>query len=73
MLHNIGPINVRTNFEINRYKIDEFRKYSKIVFYLTSRDAKTVLRTSWAEFDFPGSFRDENNVLRFYAKSNAAP
>ena len=31
-----------TNFEINRHKIDEVRKYVKIVFYLTSRDAKTL-------------------------------
>ena len=42
MLHRIGPINVCTDFEINRYKIDEVRKYAKIVFYLTSRDAKTL-------------------------------
>ena len=44
MLYSIGPINVCTDFEINRYKIDEVRKYAKIVFYLiylTSRDAKT--------------------------------
>ena len=27
--------------------IDEFRKYAKIVFYLTSRDTKMVRRTSW--------------------------
>ena len=35
-VHSIGPINVCTNFEINQYKIDEFRKRAKIVFYLTS-------------------------------------
>ena len=29
--HSIGPINVSTNFEINRYKIDEFRKHAKAV------------------------------------------
>ena len=40
MIHSIGPINVCTNFEINRYKIDEVRKYTKIVFYLTLCDAK---------------------------------
>ena len=35
-----------TDFEINRYKIDEFRKTCKNrMFYLTSRDAKTVRRT----------------------------
>ena len=47
MIHSIGPINVCTNFEINRYKIDEVRKYAKIVFYLKSRDAKTVGRMTW--------------------------
>ena len=36
----IGSINVCANFEINRYQIHEFRKHAKIVFYLTSRDAK---------------------------------
>ena len=36
-----------TNFEINRYKIDEFRKDEKNrIFYLTSRDANRVCRTS---------------------------
>ena len=50
MLHSIGPINVCTDFEINRYKIDEVRQYAKIVFYFiyfTSRDAKTLGHASW--------------------------
>ena len=34
-VHSICVINVCTNFEIKRYKIDEFRKHAKIVFYLT--------------------------------------
>ena len=46
MIHIICPINVCTDFEINRYKIDQVRKYAEIVFYLTSRDAKTVRRAS---------------------------
>ena len=29
MIHSIGPINVCTDFEINRYKIDKFRKHEK--------------------------------------------
>ena len=28
-VHSICPINVCINFEINRYKIDEFRKHAK--------------------------------------------
>ena len=43
-------INVCTDFEINRYKIDEVRKYAKIVFYLiylTSCDTKTLRHASW--------------------------
>ena len=50
MLYSIGPINVCTDFEINRYKIDEVRKYANIAFYLiylTSRDAKTLRHASW--------------------------
>ena len=42
MLYSIGPINVCTDFEINQYKIDEVRKYAKIVFYLTSRDIYSI-------------------------------
>ena len=45
MLYSIGPINVCTDFEINRYKIDEVRIYAKIAFYLiylTLRDAKML-------------------------------
>ena len=36
-VHSIDPVNVCTNFEINRYKIDEFRP----CVYLTSRDPNT--------------------------------
>ena len=32
ILYSIGPINVCTDFEINRYKIDEVRKYANIAF-----------------------------------------
>ena len=28
-IHSIGTINVCTNFEINRYTIDDFRKHAK--------------------------------------------
>ena len=54
MLYSIGPINVCTDFEINRYKIDEVRKYANIAFYLiylTSRDAKTLRHASWGHFE----------------------
>ena len=34
MIHSIGPINVCTDFEINRYKIDEFRKHAKILCFI---------------------------------------
>ena len=43
MLYSIGPINVCTDFEINRYKIDEVRKYAKIVFYLIYLMGTTAL------------------------------
>ena len=50
MLYSICPMNVCTDFEINRYKIDEVRTYAKIAFYLiylTSCDAKTLRHASW--------------------------
>ena len=34
MIHNIGQIIVCTDFEINRYRIDEVRKYAKIVCFI---------------------------------------
>ena len=46
MIHIICPMNVCTDVEINRYKIDHVRKYAKIVFYFTSRDEKMVRRAS---------------------------
>ena len=61
MIHSIGAINVCTNFEINRYKIDEFRKHAKIVFYLTSRETKTVRRTSWWLWDTSASYFDQEH------------
>ena len=50
MFYSICPINVCTDFEINRYKIDEVRTYAKIAFYLiylTSCDAKKLRHASW--------------------------
>ena len=60
MLYIIGPINVCTDFEINRYKIDEVRKYAKIVFYLTSRDAKTLRHASW-DYDTSDRYFDKEH------------
>ena len=34
LLHGMGPINVCTNFEINRYKMDEYRKHAKIISFV---------------------------------------
>ena len=33
-VHIIGPVNVCANFEINQYRIDEFRKHAKIVCFI---------------------------------------
>ena len=70
MLYSIGPINVCTDFEINRYKIDEVRKYANIAFYLiylTSRDAKTLRHASWGlrhfwEVFWQGTFWNQPEV-----------
>ena len=44
-----GATNVCTNIEINRYKINQFRKHAKIVCFIRRHvlNAKTVRRTSW--------------------------
>ena len=45
MLYSICAINVCADLYINRYKIDEVRKYANLAFYLiylTSCDAKTL-------------------------------
>ena len=34
VFYSIGPINMCTDFEINRYKIDEFRKHAEIVCFI---------------------------------------
>ena len=34
MIHSIGQINVCAEFEIKRYRIDEVRKYAKIVCFI---------------------------------------
>ena len=63
MLYNIGPINVCTDLDINRYKIDEVRKYAKIVFYLiyfTSHDAKMLRHASWGLDNFDRYFHKEH-------------
>ena len=43
MIHSIGPINVCTDFEINRYKIDEFRKR-----YVVCHGGSIFDHTHWA-------------------------
>ena len=42
--YSIGAINVCTDFEMNRYKIEQFRKHLKNrMFYLMSCDTKLTL------------------------------
>ena len=46
-INSIGPINVCTDFEINRYKLANLENMQKLHgFYLVSRDAKTISRKS---------------------------
>ena len=72
-LYSIGPINVCTDFEINPYKIDEVRKYAKIVFYLTPRDAKTlgiltrnILKLTRSLYDFRFKSYGSNSGFRVF-------
>ena len=55
MLYSIGPINVCIDFEINRYKIDEVRKYANIAFYLIYLTPVTQKRYDMRHGD-PGHF-----------------
>ena len=34
IIHSTGQINVCTDFEINRFRIDEVRKYATIVYFI---------------------------------------
>ena len=34
MIYSTGQINVCTDFEINRFRIDEVRKYATIVYFI---------------------------------------
>ena len=34
IIHSIGPINVCTDVEISRYKIDEFKKHENIIYFI---------------------------------------
>ena len=52
-VHSIDPVNLCTNFEIDRNKIDKFRKHAKIM----THDAKTVRRTSL--LDTSDSYSDQ--------------
>ena len=48
MIYSTGQINVCTDFEINRFRIDEVKKIcNNCMFYLTSCDAKTLRHESW--------------------------
>ena len=44
MIYSTGQINVCTDFEINRFRIDEVRKYAKIVCFIWRHGRDYVLR-----------------------------
>ena len=64
-VHSIGPINVCTNFEINRYKIDEFGKHAKIVCFIWRHvtQKRYVVRYFWSVFS-SGTFATYQKSLR---------
>ena len=63
MIHSIGAINVCTNFEINRYKIDEFRRHVYFIWrhvtqklYVVHHGAKILLniwKPTRSLYEFP--------------------
>ena len=77
MFYSICPINVCTDFEINRYKIDEVRTYAKIAFYLiylTSCDAKTLRHASWgldtSDRYFDKEYFETNQKFKSYGSNS---
>ena len=48
-------------YSIGSLKIDEVRKYAKIVFYLTSCDAKTLRHASWG-LDISDRYCDKEHL-----------
>ena len=66
-VHNIGPINVCTNFDINRYKLDEFRKPAKTCFILCHVIQKRyVIRLSGKYIFRSGTFCNQLEVSRCF-------
>ena len=47
IIYSTGQINVCTDFEIIGSELTKLENMQQCIFYLTSRDAKTVRRTSW--------------------------
>ena len=68
-VHGIGAIHMCTNFEINRYKIDEFRKHAKIVSFIwrhMTQKRFVVRHGGWDSFI--GIFKNNQKSLRLQAQ-----
>ena len=59
LVHSIGAINVCTNFEINRYKIDELRKHAKCVCFIWRHVTQNSL--SW-RLDSADTYLDQEHL-----------
>ena len=74
----LGPINACKNVEINRYKIDDFRKHAKIVWFIwrhgTQIDAsrligmsiRNILQPTWSLYDFRFKRYGSNNGFHVF-------
>ena len=72
MIYSTGQINVCTNFEINRFRIDEVRKYATIVYFIYGTSyvmgtttlligilTRNMLKSTRSLYDFP--FKNGSN------------
>ena len=61
MIHSIGAINVCTNFEINRYKIDEFRKHATITCFIWRHVTQTRYVVHHGGYDTSDRYLDQEH------------
>ena len=61
MIHSIGPINVCTDLRSIGTKLTNLESMEKSYIYLTSRDAKSVRRTSWGLRDNSDMYFDQED------------
>ena len=63
MIYSTGQINVCTDFEINRFRIDEVRKYATILIGILTRN---ILKPTRSLYDFRFKSDGSNSGFRVF-------